>query len=112
MRPIVSNLTLWVFTLLVLSSAPKPSPAPVLSQEQMTAILVDLHLAKALATAHTEDEAAASLVQYAPAICQAHATDWETIYQSTQYYLAHPKQLRRILKAVTQELTALQVQPE
>lgn len=106
----VKKQLLWVCVLITLGIIFKPSTIQILSSEQMTAIFVDLHLAKGLVLLQEEEQAAPSVfMSYVPAICEAHKTDYDTFYRSTQYYIVHrPQKLADIYNAVVQELAQLE----
>ena len=98
--------------LCLLSSVRIKPPTELLTQEQMTSILVDLELAKAMAWDHSDDEDTARWLfkKNALLICQAYDVDIDTFQKSYQYYLTPLEKMKKIYEIVIQRLEAVEVQ--
>ena len=100
---LVTALTFLIFS----CNNPKESvPGNLLVPDSMVSILVDIHLAEAVAgVTRIDDVQSFKAHELYPAIYKSHKTDSATFHNSFNYYMKHPEKLEAIYDKVLNELS-------
>lgn len=99
-------LPLLCFLTLACVEVPKP-PAGTISEEEMTAILIDIHIAEARANQfnlRSLDSTKLLYRRFEQAIFKKHKVDTASYKNSYQFYIENPVYMDRIYKAVIDSL--------
>jgi hypothetical protein len=81
-------------------------PKDIISPDSMVAIMVDVHLAEAVANVNrVNDEQRFSAGELYPIIFKTHRIDSATFRKSFDYYLEHPKKFDKIYDEIINELS-------
>ncbi len=100
-----------LFLMIFFSCTKKPVTIPetVLSREEMVSVLVDIHLAQALAGVNQfNDSAHYSLSDYSSSVFSRHHITREKYIQSLEFYTDHPELLDEMYTEVINELSKKQ----
>lgn len=97
--------------IVVVASCSKSDTRDVISKDEFTAIMVDVHLAEAavLNLRSNTDTARNALALYYGRVFESHGTTQDLFNKSFDYYLNQPTVMVEIYEQALAELTALEV---
>ena len=102
---------IFLFLSVCIVACSKPAPEGILERKELTAVLVDVHLADAyLLSINDQDSVNRSTVGLYRSLYAKHQTDSVTFRKSLQYYSRDPKLLQSIYDDVAKQLVQLQKQ--
>lgn len=107
----ILNVFVFIFLIACTEKQPETIPADVLSQEKMTAVLVDVHLVEATMNLNVMSPGNIVIPDNYPLsidVLKKHQITKKQYFDSFIYYTQHPDVLNKIYEEVINDLSKLQ----